>query len=144
MIREIQAQDLDGLLRLYLHLHGNAYPEPSPSLSSLWQEIQKDPRHHILVAEEDGRIVSSCVCVVVPNLTHGQRPYALIENVVTDPAYRRRGLASACLEAACALARRADCYKVMLLTGSKRESTLRFYENAGFNQNDKTAFIRWL
>ena len=35
-------------------------------------------------------------------------------------------------------------YKMMLLTGSKKESTLRFYENAGYNSSDKTAFIQWL
>ncbi len=143
MIREVQPQDLDELLRLYTHLHDNPIPEASPALAALWQEILSDPRHHILVAEEDGHIAASCVCVLVPNLTHGQRPYALIENVVTDPACRRRGLATACLTRACGLARAAGCYKVMLLTGSKQESTLRFYEKAGFNRQDKTAFIRW-
>ena len=39
---------------------------------------------------------------------------------------------------------KANCYKMMLLTGSKEESTKRFYENAGYNSSDKTAFIRWL
>ena len=144
MIRELQAQDLEGLLKLYTYLHDNPVPAPSPTLSALWHEIMEDPRHHIIAAWEDGRPMSSCVCVVVPNLTHGQRPYALIENVVTDPAYRGRGLATACLAYACELARTAGCYKVMLLTGAKKESVLRFYEKAGFNRQDKTAFIRWL
>jgi hypothetical protein len=31
----------------------------------------------------------------------------------------------------------------MLLTGSKEQSTLDFYEHAGYNRNDKTAFIQW-
>lgn len=99
---------------------------------------------HIIVAEEDGKIVSSCVCVIIPNLTHGQQPYAFVENVVTHPDCRKKGLATACLEYAGKIAEEADCYKIMLLTGSKEESTLRFYERAGFNRNDKTAFIRWL
>ena len=144
MIRELQAQDLDGLLRLYTFLHDDPMPERSSTIDALWQEILDDPRHHIIGAWQGGQLISSCVCVVVPNLTHAQRPYALIENVVTDPAYRRQGFATACLEAACRIAQSAGCYKVMLLTGSKRESTLRFYEKAGFNRNDKTAFIRWL
>ena len=42
------------------------------------------------------------------------------------------------------LARLAGCYKAMLLTGSKKPETLRFYERCGFNERDKTAFIRWL
>lgn len=49
-----------------------------------------------------------------------------------------------CLNYAKALATKAECYKIMLLTGSKEESILHFYEQAGYNQKDKTAFIQWL
>lgn len=104
----------------------------------------EDKNYHIVVAIEDEKIVSSCVLVIIPNLTHQQRPYALIENVVTDINYRKKGLATACLEYAKEVAITKNCYKIMLLTGAKDESTLRFYETAGFNQNDKTAFIQWL
>lgn len=89
-------------------------------------------------------IAASCVCVIIPNLTRGQRPYAFIENVVTASAFRRRGLATACLNYAKDIAVRENCYKMMLLTGSKEEGTLRFYEKAGYNSSDKTAFIQWL
>lgn len=33
-----------------------------------------------------------------------------------------------------------NCYKIMLLTGSKKKETLNFYGNS----TDKTAFIQWL
>jgi GNAT superfamily N-acetyltransferase len=103
-----------------------------------------DPNHHIIVNEVDGKIVSSCVCVIIPNLTRNVRPYAFVENVVTHSDYRCRGLAGECLAYAKQIAEKENCYKMMLLTGSKRESTLRFYQNAGYNSNDKTAFIQWL
>ena len=96
------------------------------------------------MAEYEGKIVSSCVCVIVPNLTHNQQSYALVENVVTDEKYRGRGYATACLDYAKEIAMKEKCYKLMLLTGSKEESTLRFYEKAGYNRNDKTAFIQWI
>ncbi len=144
MIREITNADFDGLLTLYMQLHGNPFPEKSNKVMSLWEGILADPNHHIIVAEEDGKIVSSCVCVIIPNLTHGQQPYAFIENVVTDEAYRKRGLATACLDFAKEIALKENCYKMMLLTGSKSESTLNFYERAGYNRNDKTAFIQWI
>ena len=75
---------------------------------------------------------------------HNQRPYALIENVITDENYRKQGLASACLDFAKDIAIKNNCYKIMLLTGSKLDSTLKFYEKAGYNKNDKTAFIQWI
>lgn len=144
MIREIENTDLDGLLKLYMQLHDNPFPEKKESLLELWNRILRDPDHHIIVAIEDGEIVSSCVCVIIPNLTRGQRPYAFVENVITDERYRQRGLATACLNYAREIAEKANCYKMMLLTGSKKESTLQFYERAGYNKNDKTAFIQWL
>ncbi|MBD5104764.1 MAG: GNAT family N-acetyltransferase [Ruminococcaceae bacterium] len=144
MIREITEKDLDGLLTLYTQLHGNPFPEKSDELNRLWSEILSDRNYHIIVCEEKEEIVSSCVCVIVPNLTHGQRPYALIENVITDERYRKKGYAAACLDFAKEIAVREGCYKIMLMTGSKKESTLNFYRKAGYNSNDKTAFICWI
>lgn len=144
MIREITTNDYEGLMRLYTQLHNNPFPEKDVAMTQLWNRILEDKDHHIVVAEEDGKIVASCVCVIIPNLTHNQQPYALIENVITDEAYRKRGLATACLNYAKEIAVRENCYKMMLLTGSKKESTLKFYEQAGYNKNDKTAFVQWI
>lgn len=143
-ISEAQEKDLDDLLMLYTQLHDNTMPEKSSYLLELWNNIINDPNHHIVVFRKDGRIVSSCVIVIIRNLTHNQRPYALIENVITDEQYRKMGLASACLNYAKEIAQKENCYKIMLMTGSKQESTLNFYEKAGYNRHDKTAFIQWL
>ena len=144
MIREITEKDFDGLLSLYMQLHDNPFPDKDERVIAIWNNILNDKNHHIIVADENGALVSSCVCVIIPNLTHEQRPYALIENVITDIKYRKKGYATACLNFAEEIARRENCYKMMLLTGSKSEDTLRFYEQAGYNRNDKTAFIQWL
>lgn len=144
MIREAASGDLPGLLQLYLHLHEDHIPEDGPRLQAAWQAILSDENHHIIVDEADGALVSSCVCAVIPNLTRDARPYALIENVVTRSDCRRQGRATACLRSAVEIARSAGCYKVMLLTGAKDAATLGFYRRAGFNDTDKTAFIRWL
>ena len=143
-VREIKENELSELLELYTHLHESGVPENSEHLQKTWESIISDKNHHIIVCEVGGRLVSSCVCVIIPNLTRNIRPYAFIENVVTHTDYRGKGYATACLNYAKDLAVKADCYKMMLLTGSKSDSTLKFYEKAGYNCADKTAFVMWL
>ena len=63
---------------------------------------------------------------------------------MTHEDHRGKGRAGACLEFARQIAEKENCYKMMLLTGSKEAETLRFYEKAGYNSSDKTAFIQWL
>lgn len=144
MIREVKYNDFEGLMHLYTQLGDNPFPEKNEKVLSLWNRILDDKDYHIIVAEEDGRVVASCTCVIVPNLTHNQRPYAFVENVVTDDNYRKRGLATACLDYAKEIAKKENCYKIMLMTSSKKETTLNFYEQAGYNRRDKTAFIQWM
>lgn len=144
MVRNARREDLPALLHLYLSLHETSVPEDSARLRGVWEAILRDENRHLLVCEEEGELVSSCDCVIVPNLTRGARPYALIENVVTREDRRGRGFAAQCLARAGEIAAAAGCYKVMLMTGSKEESTLRFYRNAGFDSGEKTAFVRRL
>jgi len=144
MIREAKQEDLMEILNLYLYLHEKTVPEQSEYLSATWEQIISDKNHHFIVNVIDGKIVSSCVCVIIPNLTRNVRPYAFVENVVTHAEYRGRGYATECLEFAKFIAEKNNCYKMMLLTGSKEQKTLDFYKNAGYNCTDKTAFIQWI
>lgn len=144
MVREIYEKELNDLLELYLHLHETSVPEMSEHLRNTWETIIQDKNHHIIVNVIDDKIVSSCVCVVIPNLTRNVRSYAFIENVVTHEEYRWKGYATQCLDYAREIAEKENCYKMMLLTGSKKESTIKFYERAGYNSSDKTAFIQWI
>ena len=144
MIREINENDFQGLSELYTHLHSNKPIENNAENIELFRRILEDKNHHIIVAEEEGRIVSSCVCVIVPNLTHNQQPYALSENVVTNKDYRKRGLASDCLVFAKQIALNNNCYKMMLLTGSKKRSVHKFYQKNGYNRFEKTGYIQRL
>lgn len=144
MVREIKENELVQILNLYEQLGDNPFPKDNDNLNDTWDKIINDSNYHIVVCIEDGKIVSSCTVVIIPNLTHNVRPYAFVENVVTDINYRKKGKASKCLDYAKKIANENNCYKIMLLTGSKKESTLNFYKQAGYNMKDKTAFITWL
>lgn len=144
MVREAMKEDLEEVLQLYLNLHEKSVPEQSEHLTATWNQIVEDENHHLIVNIIDHKIISSCVCVIIPNLTRDVRPYAFVENVVTHRDYRGKGYATECLNYAKDIAEKQNCYKMMLLTGSKEQKTLDFYQNAGYNSTDKTAFIQWI
>lgn len=144
MIREATEKDLDGLLELYLHLHEISIPKKDEHLLATWNKILDNEDYHLIVAEEEGKLVASCTCIVVPNLTRDVSPYALVENVVTHKDYRGRGLASECLEYAKRIAKENGCYKLMLITGSKEQKTHDFYKRAGYFSEGKTAYYNLL
>lgn len=142
LIRLIYYDELEKLLNLYKQLHpDDPDVKKHESLKALWNEIYHDPNLHYLVIENDGEIVSSCSLAIIKNLTRNLRPYGLIENVITHSNYRNKGFGTKVLHKAVEIAKENNCYKVMLLTGSKTEETLRFYENAGFLKGIKTGFI---
>ena len=142
MIREITENDFDGLMKLYEQLGDNPIPQKSEEVLAVWNKILQNKDYHIIVAEdeENSKIVSTCTCVIIPNLTHAQRPYAVVENVVTDQNFRGKGYATSCLNYAKEIAIKNNCYKLMLMTGSKKEATLNFYRKAGYTDKTKTAF----
>ncbi len=141
-LRAARPDDLPQLLQLYRHLHAVDDALPVTEIVDVaWQKMLAQPGMQVLVAEVSGALVASVTLLLVPNLTRGVRPYALIENVVTDPAWRGRGIATQLLQLAQKSAWDGGCYKVMLMTGRKDDATLRFYRRAGFVDGDKTAFI---
>ena len=138
-IRQAGRADLVALLALYPHLDPD---DRLPSLEQAEQRFEQLGRYSgsgILIGCVHDVVASSCTLVVIPNLTRAGQPYGLIENVVTHATYRGRGFGRMILQAAVEAAWNADCYKVMLMTGSKKPSTLAFYASAGFEQN-KTGF----
>ena len=146
-IRKANQNDAEALIDLYGD-HLNSAPPKEPQDINLWREkisrFEADEKYHLLAGEINGRVVSSVTLVIVENLTRNMSPYAIIENVVTHTDFRGKGYAAALMERASETAGFYGCYKIMLLTSSKSESTLGFYEKCGFNMKDKTGFIKWL
>lgn len=139
--------DVNDLQELYMK-HLTQYPPKELQDVVKWSDLLKvlidNPDYHLLVGELDGKVISSVTLVVIRNLTHNLRPYSVMENVVTHADFRNKEYASALIDKASEIAKDNDCYKIMLMTGSKKESTLRFYERCGFDINEKTAFLKRL
>ena len=146
-IREAALHDVQDLHELYMR-HLTQYPPKEQQNMELWSDLLKiliaNPDYHLLVGELDNKVIASVTLVIIRNLTHNLRPYSVMENIVTHSDFRNKGYASALMERASEIAKDNHCYKIMLMSGSRRESTLRFYERCGFNMNEKIAFLKRL
>lgn len=138
-IRTAVDADVPDLLALYRHLSTDDQSPDLETAKASLQAIADMPNCHVFTGWIEDLLVTSCTEFFLPNLSHFGLPYALIENVVTDSNFRNRGYGKAILRAASNYAFEKGCYKVMLMTGSQKPETLRFYETAGFEQT-KTGF----
>ncbi len=141
-VRAVRREDLEALLELYVHLNpDNAAVPDDALLLPAWERILSDPNVYCFVAETDGVLTGSCLLAVVPNLTRGARSFGVVENVVTHKEYRRQGIGTRLMRHALQAAWDAGCYKVMLLSGARREDAHRFYEELGFTRDGKIGFV---
>lgn len=140
-VRVLAEDDVAPLLALYRHLNSKDPPLDPATAEAIWRETQVSSWCHHFGGFEGGQLVAACRITVIPNLTRAGRPYALIENVVTDAAFRSRGWGRKVLSAALELAWARNCYKAMLLTGRKDDGIVRFYERCGFRRDDKLGFV---
>jgi GNAT superfamily N-acetyltransferase len=142
--RRIKESDFNNLLLLYEHLHEDDIAASRDILEKVWQDIINNDFFIYFVIELDGLIVSSCNLTIIPNLTRGGKSIGLIENVVTHREYRNKGLGKNIIETAINFAEKKNCYKVMLLSSSKRTEAHQFYETLGFSSEDKIGYVRKL
>jgi len=140
IIRYVLKDELDDLLSLYMHLNpDDPVLKADERINQIWDQIQAEPGHYYLATEINKKIVSSCVLLIIRNLTRNGSPYGLIENVVTHPDYRHKGIGTRLIKRAQEIAKEKGCYKVMLMSG--RKDAIPFYEKAGFERRSKTGFI---
>jgi GNAT superfamily N-acetyltransferase len=139
-IRTAQASDLEHVLALYRQLNPADPVLAGDIAETIWHEIVAAPGTSVFLGSVGDQVVTTCMLLVVRNLTRGGRSFGIIENVVTDSAHRRQGFGTLILAAAVDRAWSMNCYKVVLTTGSTRPSTWEFYESAGFKRGTRTAF----
>jgi GNAT superfamily N-acetyltransferase len=135
-VRAAQEADLDALLSLFHEIaEGRDDAEPTDAATSarLLDDVLADPRRQLLVATVDGRVAGSVDLVVVANLTHNGRPWAVVENVIVAAAYRRTGVGRALMQYAIDQARAAGCYKLQLTSGKQRAAAHAFYRSLGLD-----------
>lgn len=136
--RELHSGDFSAATRLYRILTRD--PVPVSDSREAFAAVINHLGTSILGVEEEGSIIAMTTLHLLPIMTSGGRPYATIENVVTDPEYRGHGYGRQVLQACMDRAKSANAYKIMLLTGEAR-GALGFYEKLGFSAREKHGMV---
>ena len=136
VIRDAEEPDLERLVDLYRQLAPSGdNPEPGSREQSLEAlgKISAREGVRLLVLEADGRGEGSVVLVIVPNLTHGGRPWAVIEHMVVEESRRGTGMGRRLLRRVEEIVAEAGCYKLQFLSAWRRKDTAHpFYEAMGY------------
>jgi GNAT superfamily N-acetyltransferase len=141
VLRAARVEDLEGVLTLYRQLRPND-PALSPEVAlAAFTDLVVRKDIDIVVCEVDEHLVATCMLATIPNLTHGARPFGVIEHVVTLSSYRRHGFARLVLEHALANAWSRGCCKVVLLSGAQRAEAHKLYESVGFVGDAERGFV---
>ncbi len=139
-IREALPGDFYGVMRLLGELHTQDAGEVGTE-RQVFLGILEAAHFQLLVADNGQALLGTCYLNIIPNLTRGGRPYAVIENVVTGERYRRNGVGRLLIHHALSTAWEAGCYKAMLMSGRSSEAVKVFYEGCGFSSQEKQAYI---
>lgn len=139
MIRRATRNDLPAVLALYRDLHPDE--DAVADAAGAFAKILDSDGLSILLLEVNGSPVATTYLNVIPNLTRGAAPYAVIENVVVAQHWRGQGFGKRIMAATLQEAWNAGCYKAMLLTGSKTPSTHAYYRACGFDPTAKQAYV---
>ncbi len=131
VVRPAQADDAQALVELLTQLHP-AYPPDPNRANEILVEAMRQPGRTLLVATLDVRVVGTADLLIVPQLTHGCHPWAIVENVVVDQATRGGGVGRAMMAEALHRANEVGCYMMQLVSLRHRHDAHAFYEGLGF------------
>lgn len=128
VIRQARPEDESRVLTLMSLVPANAYLS-SADIQRAGLRFRENPALDVLVAETDGHIVGFLALSFAPTLS-GLR--ALIDDLAVDPAYRRRGIGAALVEAAVQQASRRGATHLLIDTSRGDPSIREFYRACGF------------
>ncbi len=75
---------------------------------------------------------------------YGDQPFALVENMVVDSAYRSKGVGSELMTYIHQICKEQRCTKVMLSSSMGRSKAHRFFERNGYRGDLKRAFVNYI
>jgi GNAT superfamily N-acetyltransferase len=137
LVRDATSADLAAVVAMYADDQlGATREQPSDPLPDAYpaafEQLDADPRHRLVVADEGGEVVATLQLSFIPHLVLVGGERAQIEAVRVRADRRGAGLGHQLIGWAIEQARERGCVLVQLTTNAARHEAVRFYEDLGF------------
>jgi glucosamine-phosphate N-acetyltransferase len=124
-VRAIKQNDMEAVIELL-----QSISEFKPSKSDflpIWVSFSGQTNVHSLVAIMDDQVVGYGSIVIEKKIRGGKMGH--IEDIVSHPLFKKKGIGKSVLEALFDIAKENDCYKVGLQC---KEHNIDFYQKCGY------------
>lgn len=123
--------DIEAILELQSQIYRTV--EIAAGSKRSFEDQLKSTSCDVLVGLVDDKLVS-CATLYYIEVPIRARPYAFLEGMVVDEAYRSKGFGTLMFNELFKLARKRSCYKFVFTSGNNREEAHNFYEKLGFKK----------
>ena len=127
---DIAADDLPQLAELIRELTG--LETPPDRLGAAHAALAANPDARVVGARHGGRLAGAACGFLCPDIVGACRPFLVVENVVTAPDWRRRGVGRLLMDALEAWGHERGCSYAMLVSGPARREAHAFYAALGY------------
>jgi GNAT superfamily N-acetyltransferase len=109
------------------------FENPLPgSYYSAFEQIDQDPNHELIVAEQNGEVIGTLHLMFLPSVSFQGGLRAQVESVRVDKRFQSQGIGSQMMKWSIERARQRGAHVVQLTTHKTRVDAHRFYERLGF------------
>ncbi len=142
IIDALSAGDIPRLSELYGYLSGKGVD--AGTIAATFRKISGNDDYYLLGARSDDRyLVGTVMAVVCHDPATGGRPFMVMENLVIDPGWQRKGAGSMLVREAESIARKRNCIYLQFCSSSHRTGAHAFYEEAGFDPGEVKGFRKY-
>jgi len=130
-IRDLQIEDIESLSKLY-YLFWNEDSDKQ-KMKDKFNQLKDNGSYIFLCAEENSTLIGSLMGIICEELYGDCKPFLVVENMVVDSAYRKKGIGKALFVEVEKRAKSNGCTQIILVTEAERNGACGFYESIGFH-----------
>ncbi len=112
------------------------YKSPLPeSYYAAFEQIDKDPKHELIVAELNGEVIGTLHLIFIPSISFQGGLRAQVESVRVDKKLQSQGIGTKMMQWTIERAKTRGARVMQLTTHISRKDAHRFYERLGFRNS---------